>query len=82
MRFLFTRWFYFAFGAAGLVMDYIAHFLQVTDRLADPVVATLKLVIGWQDVYLASGQWLAFSFGVVAHSMFLVAFILLALRAD
>ena len=79
----FTRRFYFAFGVAGFALDYIAHYLQaVSGQLHDPALATVKLMAGWNDVFFQTGQWAAFSIGVVAHSMFLLGFVLLAVRAD
>lgn len=82
MDFLFTRRFYVAFGATGMGLDYIGHYVAaVQQRTPDPILATFKILSGWNDGFFANGQPLQFGLSIAAHSMFIVAYILLAVRA-
>lgn len=71
---------YLIFGFAGLGMDYIAHYLQALHVVPNPETVTFRLMIGWSDGFLRTGQYLPFAVGILAHAMFLGAFVLLALR--
>ena len=78
---MFSRRFYVGFGAAGFALDYIAHYLQaVSQQIPNPALATGKLMVGWVDMFYQTNQYLPFSIGIVAHAMFLLGFVLLALR--